>query len=87
MPLFFGQKKAFIVIPKIINHQITQIFTRLFIILPKKTFFAFSFSTVFLFFKKKKKCCVNLVKSRGLLIAICYGNDYNLKGENYIISY
>jgi len=53
MPLFFGQKKAFIVIPKSINHQITQISTRLFINLPKETFFVFSFSTGFFFEKEK----------------------------------
>ena len=56
-----------IVIPKIINHKITHrglcphpanpervYSTRLFINLPKKTFFVFSFSTGFLFVKKKK---------------------------------
>jgi len=71
------------------NHKITQIFTRNFFLerkalpttfLPQvktltKNILFFSFSTGFLFYKKKK-CCVNLVKSRGLLIAICYWNGY-----------
>jgi hypothetical protein len=56
--------------------------------LPNKQFFKinlflfFSFSTGFLFFKKKKKCCVNLVKSRGSLFAIYYWNDYGSCGNN-----
>ena len=55
--------------PAVINdHQITRIFTNLFLkrkALPKE-YLSFSFSTGFLFVKKKK-CRVNLMKSRGFL--------------------
>ena len=72
------------------DHKITQIYTRnlflerkalptTFLSLVKtltKNILFFSFSTGFLF-SKKKKCCVNLVESRGLLIAIYFRNDYS----------
>jgi len=72
--------------PKFINHQITQIFTRKHFLerkaLPKELI-CFSFSTGFLFVKKKK-CCVNRVESRGSLFAIyfIYLYDVNLLAFN-----
>ncbi|MCD6455177.1 MAG: hypothetical protein J7K81_00045, partial [Methanophagales archaeon] len=77
-------KSKNIAILKIINHKITQIFTRLFINLPKKTFFVFSFSTGFLFMKKKK-CCVNLVKSRGLQFIAGMTIIMRVRGEKWEI--